>query len=340
MLTLELFITGKCNMNCAYCHLNGQLPKIDMPLDVAENAIDFCVSQRREGQIIDIHFTGGEPFINLDTIQSVLQHTSSIPDLKFRITTNGTLLNQTNCSFLEQKNVFVSVSIDGMEDTHTAFRKTSCSSYNQIINNLHILIDSKCNYEVGMSVHPQVVHLLKNNFDELVKEGVKHFYIAPVYGKTAIWDDNCIEELITCYKYIASVALRYNLSIGPFNFDSEHVGDRLKGQWGCNAGCMNLAVLPDGTYAPCSSLAPFVKEQPILNQGSVYNGLSQNNCSFNDLIHNDCNYSMCKDCSMTNNCLGGCLAINLSSTGNLFCPPTWYCKLIKNFQEIWKIRWQ
>ena len=337
-VTLELFITGKCNMNCSYCHLQKTLPLVHMSKNIAFEAISFFLHTRSVSQLIDLHLTGGEPFLNCKLIHEIVDFISGIDKIKLRITTNGTLLNKEICSFLRCHDIMLSISIDGNREMHEMYRGREFD-YTSILNNLKIVQESGTVYEVGISLHPQNVHLVRISIEYLAGIGVRNFRVAPVYGAAASWDDMAIKDLIECLMRIADFAYANNLEISPFNYDGEHIGEKFKNQWGCAAGWKTLAVLPDGVIAPCSALVPYVSSLPFLVQGKIPDGLTKNNASFCQYTKREL-HSNCLSCPSRDNCLGGCPAINLATTQDIFCNTKWYCELVKAFPMIWEHRWK
>lgn len=325
-------------MQCSYCHLRNSLPLINMTEEIAYKAIAFCLDSCSTEQCIDLHLTGGEPFLNECLIKKITNHFSKDSRISIRITTNGTLLNKKICEFIKDNNIMVSISVDGNREVHGMHRR-SLIDYSVIFENMKMLIDMNCMYEIGIGLHPQGLNLTIDSMESFVKIGAKNFRVVPIYGNTVLWDDEAIKKLLDCYIKIADLASLHNINISPFDYNGEHVGEKFKNLWGCSAGCKTIAVLPDGKIVPCSALAPFVSSNPILLQGIIPSGLTKNNSDFCSINQSENTHQECQGCSARNNCLGGCPAINLSSTGNMFSPPKWYCDMIKFFPVVWNHRW-
>ncbi len=89
-LSLRISITGRCNVNCVYCHHDGILPqKSEMTPD---EIYQICKLAKMIG-IEKIRLSGGEPLIRKD----IVEITEKIASLDFKdisITTNGILLEK------------------------------------------------------------------------------------------------------------------------------------------------------------------------------------------------------------------------------------------------------
>lgn len=131
-INLAYFIlTEQCNLACKYCMQGNSVPSLNrrnfplMSLEVAARALDFFVEQvnsdeSRRDMPKEIIFYGGEPLLNFRVMKFVIeegvryQNEGVITgDLNFSVVTNGLLLDEQKIDFFIEKNVSVSISIDG-----------------------------------------------------------------------------------------------------------------------------------------------------------------------------------------------------------------------------------
>lgn len=82
--SLVIEVTRKCNMNCAHC-LRGDAQNIDMAMETIEPILRVTKS------IYTLTFTGGEPSLNTDLIDDILEYCKlhNIIVYNFFIATNG-----------------------------------------------------------------------------------------------------------------------------------------------------------------------------------------------------------------------------------------------------------
>jgi len=88
---IRISITANCNMNCHYCHNEGQ-PKglsTDMEFSQFKNILDTALSCG----VKRITITGGEPMINKE-FDEIVRYCSTIGLDEIGICTNGTLIRQ------------------------------------------------------------------------------------------------------------------------------------------------------------------------------------------------------------------------------------------------------
>jgi His-Xaa-Ser system radical SAM maturase HxsB len=126
---LHMFVvTLRCDYTCKYCQVSRQTEDrvtFDMPAAVAERAVDFVF--RSPSRAIKIEFQGGEPLLNFERIQHIVQlarerNRSQGRDLKFVIASNLSPLNEDILAFSEREGIDFSTSLDGPATLHNANR--------------------------------------------------------------------------------------------------------------------------------------------------------------------------------------------------------------------------
>lgn len=137
--SMILLITESCNFACTYCYGAYGEKNGSMTFDTAKHAVDLAF----ELGIKDIVFFGGEPLLNFALIKDVVAYidTLQIEDVRLRITTNGSLVNEEIAQFFVAHDIDVSVSMDGdvKSQNETRVLKGGASSYQQVLNGIEIL---------------------------------------------------------------------------------------------------------------------------------------------------------------------------------------------------------
>ncbi len=91
VLNLRISLTQRCNLNCIYCHREGQIPGSALPEMTAEEVLRIARMAVSLG-MTRIKLTGGEPLLR-DDILDIVQGLAAIPALSdLAMTTNGTRL--------------------------------------------------------------------------------------------------------------------------------------------------------------------------------------------------------------------------------------------------------
>lgn len=108
VISLRISITGRCNVNCLYCHHDGILPQA---YEMTPEEI-FQISRiARDIGIEKIRLSGGEPLIRPDIVE-IVEKISSLGFKDVSITTNGTLMERYADKLVEAGLNRVNVSLD------------------------------------------------------------------------------------------------------------------------------------------------------------------------------------------------------------------------------------
>ncbi len=151
--SISLNVSSSCNLTCGYCYaargsFNGaQTAPMDWP--VARAAIDRLVSNAGAAAPITIGFLGGEPFANRDLIHRAVNYSADLArarglDIRFSVTTNGTLLTDADLDLLRAHPFAVTVSLDGTEAVHDRQRprhRDGAGSWRTAIARISPLLD-------------------------------------------------------------------------------------------------------------------------------------------------------------------------------------------------------
>jgi uncharacterized protein len=159
---LSLAVAQKCNLGCAYCYARegafGGAPK-NMSLETALASVDLLLVGKKPGDRAHLAFMGGEPLINRAVVRETTRYGAKEAErrgitLGFAITTNGTLLNESDADFFETHGFAVTISLDGPPETHDRLRpfKGGRGSFETIRRGVAPLIDRQRRMQVSARV--------------------------------------------------------------------------------------------------------------------------------------------------------------------------------------------
>lgn len=268
--SLSLAIAQKCNLGCTYCYaqegdFGGQAKS--MPLDVALAAVEYLFHDKTQGERVNLSFLGGEPLMARDTLRAAtlrgveLSHRYGIP-IGFSITTNGTLLTPEDGDFFERHGFAVTVSVDGIGDTHDRLRsfKGGGSSFERILNNVRPLLAMQSRMQVSarVTVTPRNLELPKT-LDGLISLGFHSVGFSPMLSSPTGRDqmgsdelDQMLEQMIACgHKFESRILAgeRYPFSNITIALREIHRGTHRP--YSCGAGAGYLGVSADGELSAC-----------------------------------------------------------------------------------------
>lgn len=154
--------TLTCNAHCKHCGSNAEKRKYEGELTTDEIKSAFKqIANDMDASKILINVTGGEPLVRKDLCE-VMEYATNELGFRWGMTTNGILLNEGNIEKLKKANMeTISISIDGLRETHDDFRGVP-GSYDIIINNIKKL------KEAGYVKHLQVTTVFnKENIKQI-----------------------------------------------------------------------------------------------------------------------------------------------------------------------------
>lgn len=145
--SLYLLVSGDCNLSCSYCYADGGgygRPVRAMTSDTMEAALRRLLP--RNGRLT-VSFFGGEPMMNFQLIRHAVTFGTRLgeelnTEIKFSLTTNGTLLDAEQLDFLRRHFSHVAVSLDGgrsITNYGRKFKNEDGDVYDRIVANLSLL---------------------------------------------------------------------------------------------------------------------------------------------------------------------------------------------------------
>jgi uncharacterized protein len=321
LTAISLAIAQKCNLGCSYCYAQeggfGGSEK-NMPLEKAMAAVDLLFRENYSANKMNIAFLGGEPLVNRSALQQTTQYAhekalTSGKEIHFSITTNGTLLTKEDALFFEEYGFAVSVSLDGIGESHDQLRpfKGGKGSYQRIIQNVEPFLSMQKRMQVSarVTVTPNNLNL-RETLDELIRLGFHSVGFSPMLssptGKGEMNSaslETMLENMIDCgreYERKLVAGERYPFSNMSTAFQEIHKGTHRP--YACGAGAGYLGVSATGELAACHRFV----ENPKGYFGNLENGLDrdiQRTWLTDRHVHRQ---EPCKSCWARYLCGGGC----------------------------------
>lgn len=262
--------TLRCNLKCRHCGSScnyndsrGEMPLEDFLL-VLDEIKKFTTSP------ILVITTGGEPLLREDICQCGKEITQR--GFYWGLVTNGLLLNKKKLNELLDAGLnSISVSIDGLRDTHNWMR-CSESSYDHAIHAVDLLskTSSKLTWDVITCINQRNISQLQVMLNELISHGVKRWKIFTVFPMGRANEDEEMflskEQLIVLFDFIKDIRKRQPLKIsyGCEGFLGRYEFEVRDSHYFCAAGINVASILHDGSISGCLSIRYDYK------QGNIY----------------------------------------------------------------------
>ena len=267
---LSLAVAERCNLGCTYCYAEGGsfggTPR-GMSWEVAVASIYRLMADVKPGDRVSLAFLGGEPLINRDLIRRATElavHNAAVRKIAvaFSITTNGTLLRKSDADFFERYGFAVTVSLDGVGDTHDRLRPTKSGrgTYDKVIANVKPLLARQRHMQVSARVTVTPANLnLHDTLDQFIKLGFHSVGFSPMlsaptrHGEMQAPDlQILLDNMITCGReFERRVAANESYPFANMMTALEEIHRGTHRPYPCGAGAGYFGVSASGGLFAC-----------------------------------------------------------------------------------------
>jgi len=190
--SVSLNVSSSCNLSCGYCYADrggfGGAQSGRMTSETAIEAVNRLIEGADPSAPITVGFLGGEPFLNRALIRQVVEHAEQLGvarglDVRFSVTTNGTLLTDADMSMVRQRRFAVTVSIDGTAGVQDKQRPTvrGRGSFELLAGRLSPLLNDPGLAQIGARMTVQTGSSdLQARFDAVLELGFREVGISPL----------------------------------------------------------------------------------------------------------------------------------------------------------------
>ncbi len=315
--------TLRCNLNCIHCGSDCKKDAHikDMPKEDFLKALDQLQGHINPHETM-IALTGGEPLLRKHLEQVGLSlYKRGFP---WGIVTNGMLLSKQRLDSLLQAGLrSITVSLDGLEDSHNWLRGNK-NSYNNALEAIKLLPHiPDLNFDVVTCANQRNFSQLKQIKQLLIEAGVKEWRIFTIFpvGRAGTNPDLQLspKDFKNLFEFIKQtrkedkIKLNYGCEGFLGNYESE-VRDNF---FICRAGINVASVLADGSISACPSL----RENFI--QGNIYHDNFWEVWENKYKVFRDRSWTktgICSDCEFYKYCEGNGMHLRNDKDGELlFC---------------------
>lgn len=259
---LTLVVNHACNLRCSYCY-TGTKFNAAMPFAMGEQAIRRAFASVQAGGVLHVGFFGGEPLIEAARIREWM-HSARLSartqgkQVRFNITTNGTITNFDAHAVLMDPDIELAVSCDGTAEQHDTHRRDTQGrgSFAQVETTLRILIARQRPFSVVMVMRPDTLNGVAAGLVHLRKLGVTRFILSvDVWAK---WTKADLDNISHVMDEVADLWNTWlpNVSIDLFDTRiASLAGINSSGAvTKCSFGEGEITVAPSGRLYPCERL--------------------------------------------------------------------------------------
>jgi len=318
---LSLAVAQKCNLGCTYCYAQQGgfgAPSKQMSLELALRAVETLLADAHAGETATLAFMGGEPLMARNIIQSATRHAAQLAEarevrMNFSLTTNGTMLTTADAEFFERYGFAVTVSLDGVAETHDALRPTKggLGSYARILERVRPLLDLQRQMQVSVRATVTPLNLgLTEMLEEFVRLGFHSVGFSPMLsapdGKHEMTGDaleRMLAEMVVCgLRFEAAVSEGTRMPFLNMVNAMRELHGRARRPRPCGAAAGYLGVGADGSLAACHR---FVGDEAH-SFGNLQDGLDTASVQAWEASRRVDSQEPCRSCWARYLCGGGC----------------------------------
>ncbi len=214
---LILTVTSECNLHCRYCFQDRRSSR-RMDSSVLKSAVDLTLSAGPP--VLRIFFTGGEPLLEFPLICAAVRHAEERcaprTKLEFRISTNGTLLDDEVLSFLDAHRFEIQLSFDGIPPAQDLRATGSFALLDRLLGRLpddYPILFHRC-LKICITLSPAGIPWLADSIRYFSAKGIRRISITPTVDVEAGPAQDCGSELDSQFRQIVDVSLDFYHSTG------------------------------------------------------------------------------------------------------------------------------
>jgi len=320
-------VTKQCNLNCIYCFANASFLRKEKlsPSD----AISVLAAIANKQTIQTIHFIGGEPTLNFETIKTIVEYaerTCHLP-IKFFITTNG-VIPEKKLAWLVQKGFIFTVSWDGIMHDISRSTKEGIPTFQKVCKTIKFLVNKNAHFRVRMTVTSLNLSTLPQSLKWCIENGVSFFHPEPMRpdGRAKNFQTLVVrpDKFCAMFRKITKMAEDkgiwiINSALANLFSPKDHFCSSVHGK--------TLHINPDGSISRCYQVQS--KNEFLSKYFLAGDWKKENDCTlkirkfFPKKLKF---YSKCNQCFLQSICLSGCYYRHLSSLTKF---DKWMCDIRK-----------
>ena len=345
---LGLFLTESCNLACPYCFA-ANMERRYIKRRTARRALELVLGQDNPAMQVGITFWGGEPLLRFELLAELVQYAEQLAQssgkrLLLAVPTNLTLLTEPILDFLQQHEVYLSLSLDGGEQAQGLRRMAGGgSSFALVLQKLELLRRrlGSALPPARTTVSPQTADSFFRNVCFLLDQGIRQVYFAPVVE--AQWERASLEAFEAQQLLLAELwarRLEAGVRLSFSSWDKQLARRELlrrdavaaaRRQITCGAGSSMLAVDIHGDLYPCHRFVFYDKKQRGMKLGNLAQGLPRAE-QLQALMQLDPRRvgradQPCESCASADRCYNLCPALNYSLSGEIHQMDRRLCEL-------------
>lgn len=334
VLSVWLHVTNACNLACDYCYLNKTDEKLS--LELGYESIDAIFRSAIAGGFneVKIKYAGGEATLNLATVFEIDRYAREKAEeqglnLDSVILSNGVAWSEHTIQQVQERNIRIMVSLDGVGKWHDAQRVflNGMGSYEWVERSIDRMLQKGLQPFISITVTDRNVEGIKEAVQFVLKRKLPfniNFFrdneCASGFGNLRMRDETLIQNLKAAFAEIESDLPDFSLLgmlVDRSQFNQPHTKT-------CSVGEAYLVIDQHGKISKChmeieNTITDIYAEDPLAIIRQDQHGLQNINVEEKE---------GCRDCEWRYWCSGGCPLLTYRATGR-YDVKSPYCNVYK-----------
>lgn len=306
MRAINIWVTRSCNLNCRYCYEGTSKSDKTLSANHVKWLADYIREELHGSGTLWINFHGGEPVLAFDKVLELCKKLEPEQNkIFYSMTTNGTLLNDAVLREIKRHEIYLSVSIDGIEQAHDLNRQflDGRGSFRQAADGAILAQKYGIPIRCRMTVTPNNYRYLFDSVKYLTALGLEDIAAAPdLYNES--WTEDILGEI---EKIIEGI---WTAGYNKFSFFEDEI--HRKGI--CMGGREEISIDADLDVYPCSYAVG--NEEYLLGNLQRKRIFDRRKLDLLDVMNTEM-MEDCEGCGFREYCISGrCRILNKALTGS------------------------
>lgn len=327
-----MFILSQiCNLACSYCYAQNSRSKEILSIEKIKTVVDsVCANTDQKSKSFSF-IGGGEPLATWNVFEWSVNYIQKVTERngfsrRIRLTTNGTLLNEERALFLRENNIVTSISFDilpAVQDTQRPFPDRRISSFEQVHNNIRMLLSNGLIPRIRSTITSRNVDLMPQMVEFVIEEypEIKFLHFEPVTDVSDNSDDFYKAYLVSFMKAM-QIAQEHGIYL---NNSIIHSFKRIRTRF-CHG---EFCVTPSSNIVSCHRIS---SDRDVcfesLRYGKITDKVEIETESLNRALEIfEEKTERCSGCFAKWHCAGGCTMYRVTSTEKELLS---YCAFVRN----------
>ena len=333
-MNFTLHLTADCNFACRYCYEKHSPARMDERTARAACELLYSYGHSKNG----FSFYGGEPLLCKDTIGLVTdickdKAEKSGGTVSYKLTTNGSLLNEAFLELAGRRGIEIALSHDGILQDEQRLTKGGGATAMLLEPRIDMLLRYQPRAVAMLTLARSSAGKLFEAVKWLYERGFSRVNAAIDMRPSVEWNDGDMAALEEQFGLLADYCAEHFDDERPLhflNFEAK-ISAYMNGRrcMECELGRKQPSIDTDGTIYPCNQFVGL----PEYAMGNVFDGIDKAAQSRTYAAYTAIEPT-CEGCALEARCRHHCACLNFSMTGDMHKVPPVQCAheraLIKN----------